>query len=94
MDRGSIEDLLRPASLIERKQRLGLLNGSAAPAPSSTNGRSPSPSTTKNLAAGTINHNTAADTSTHTITSSVPTAATESSKCVYYPCYWSTSCKS
>ena len=27
MDLGSIEDLLRPASLVERKKRLGLLDG-------------------------------------------------------------------
>lgn len=31
MDIGSIEDLLRPASLVERKQKLGLLAADGSP---------------------------------------------------------------
>ena len=73
MDLGSIEDLLRPASLAERKQRLGLLNGNTAPtaAVAPLNG-SPSKS---GLAAGTIstNHHSTTDACTSTATGRVST---------------------
>ena len=69
MDLGSIEDLLRPASLIERKQRLGLLNDVA-----------PSSSPSKSLATGTINHTS---TATSTANNGVSTAA-EPSKFVCF----------
>ena len=64
MDLGSIEDLLRPASLIERKQRLGLLNDVT-----------PSSSPSKSLAAGTINRTS---TATSTASNCVSTAAKSS----------------
>ena len=76
MDLGSIEDLLRPASLAERKQRLGLLNGNTVPCTAAAvaplNGSPSKPG----LAAGTIainHHSSTTDACTSTATGRVST---------------------
>ena len=78
MDLDSIEDLLRPASLAERKQRLGLLNGNTAAAVAPRNSSPSKPG----LATGTIstNHHSTTDICTSTATGSVSTTAAVSSK--------------
>jgi hypothetical protein len=77
MDLGSIEDLLRPASLAERKQRLGLLNGSNATA-AVTAPLNGSPSK-RPVVTGTINHRIIT-TDTSTATDNTVSTAAESSK--------------